>query len=372
MTLTVASVRYRALLPAATLLGNGLSVSISGDADAINPAPGDVVIIVKSFSLGDMALAERCRAARALLVLDLCDNIFVGGYTVADSADPQSSFLRMADVADAICVPTDTLAEIVLSYCHGKPVYVIPDGIETESLLPVYRSLLPTPTLTKKISWKRRWRECHETSRERWARSACLYRRAWRGHRKNLLWFGNHGAAYGRFGIQDILLFKSALQRLNALLSVELTVISNHREKYQSVAAQLGVASRYVNWTDSAVHDWLLCADVVIIPNSLDEFSICKSSNRALLSLQARVPVVATATAALADLEGCLWTGDPYTGLCLYLTDDQEAKTAVEKAQVVIAEHFLPQAIGRLWLQAISKMQNAHASATDAPSPSAG
>ena len=168
-------------------------------------------------------------------------------------------------------------------------------------------------------------------------------------NRKTILWFGNHGATHAAFGMLDILLVREALETLAAEMPIELLVVSNHADKFAKHIRPLAIPTRYVEWNGSDMEQHLRKADVVIVPNSLDAFSICKSSNRTVLSLSQGTPVVATATPALMELRTCIELDDFVGGLRRYLTDPVRARNHVERAQDLIEKLYGRETIAKLW-----------------------
>ena len=90
-------------------------------------------------------------------------------------------------------------------------------------------------------------------------------------------------------------------------------------------------------------------SDVTIIPNSKCDFSICKSANRAILSLSLGVPVVATKTPALDDFNDCIILDDWERGLKAYFSNEQLVNSHLKKAQSMISSNYSGEAIGNNW-----------------------
>ncbi|MFK8183289.1 MAG: hypothetical protein AB8B99_07925 [Phormidesmis sp.] len=173
---------------------------------------------------------------------------------------------------------------------------------------------------------------------------------------KTVLWFGNHGAKYGNFGMLNILDVADALQAVNASCSLRLMVISNHREKYEADIAPLPFETDYLRWHPLKIYDYIRASDVVIIPNSQSRYSICKSANRAVLALSQGTPVVASRTPALDGLKGCVWLDDWEGGLREYLLNPQVGEAHVEQAQQLIAQTLSGEAIAQKWLTLLDQI----------------
>lgn len=170
-----------------------------------------------------------------------------------------------------------------------------------------------------------------------------------KGKPKHILWFGNHGAAHADFGIRDILLVKTELERLAKKYPIQLNVVSNNRQKYDQLIAPLSFDSRYYEWnmTDMAKH--FAENDVVIVPNNKDDFSKCKSANRVLLALDNCVPVVASLTPATEKLKDCVILDDWEGGIECYLTRPSKVRSDIKKAGIVIEEEYSWKVIASKW-----------------------
>lgn len=164
-----------------------------------------------------------------------------------------------------------------------------------------------------------------------------------------ILWFGNHGGTHARFGMLDLLEISEALESIASEYNVELVVLSNNLDKYNQHILPLAIPSRYVQWTREAMKPHLREADVVVVPNTLDDFSICKSSNRTVLSLFHGVPVVATYTSALAPLSECIELDDFERGLKRYFSNPEHVRDHVERGRKLVTELYGQDAIGNYW-----------------------
>jgi glycosyltransferase involved in cell wall biosynthesis len=336
--ISMASVRYRGLAPALALKALGWSVALSaGRSDEEVTAP--LAIAVKPLSEAESDWALRWYQTGGALLVDLCDNVFVDGYGGADVRLVER-FRRVAARGGALTVPTEALAEVVADACHVAPerIFVVPDVVETPGLVDAQVRLLggrssifprgPHPLALRLLG-------------------LCASRR-----RPVLLWFGNHGAPWGRFGLSDLLLFEDALRVASQRYGAMLWVVSNKREAFDAVARKLPIECRYFEWTPKAVDRALAAADVCVVPNSLDEFSRTKSANRPLKALAAGVPVIATPTRACARLEGAIWLADPAAGIDAYLGDERVCAIHLAEAREIMRRDYSIEALGTAVLKA--------------------
>lgn len=427
LNLALASLRYRAMLPLLALECTGMRSKIFARSRQACLVGLDVLVIVKSFTMDDLWLAQKATELQIPVVFDLCDNIFVEQYGGERPISPKDVFLLIASVANAIVVSTEPLAAIVREQIGGRiPVYVVPDGIENKMLLAAAKKRLLLPQLLEyarrliinsgAAKLLRKSRELLKTgsiigvSRSLF-KAAIKFSRHFRRHLNwrfwvklayryydrlrayltgstpklgnvksasanqsgksafptsktavaassshKILWFGNHGANHANFGMLDLLSIRESLEKLATELPVELVVISNNLEKYKKHIRPMAIPSRYIEWCADSMAHHLCGADVVVIPGSLDAFSICKSANRSALALSHGVPVVATSTPALEPLRECITLNDFEGGLRRYLTDTEYAKLHVKQGQELIEQLYGKRTIGQLWNDLIDEV----------------
>jgi len=403
LTSSVASVRYRALLPLLALESAQVRNRVFASGLESNLDGLDALVIVKSFTPDDLFLAQHAANKGLRVVFDLCDNIFIEAYgRSAGKVSPTQIFDAIAAQADAIVVTTEPLATIVRQRVPHVPVTVIPDGIETPALLKAMGKLLrdanvPEKThrvrvlrrklhslfvrlreeglgLAVRLAWRvvNRGQRALRTRLKRWmgrwsgnpgaaatsaststpaapAVPASVPVKTAERHAKTILWFGNHGASHAPFGMLDLLEIRDALEIVAKAFDVELVVISNHRGKYEERIRPLRIPSRYLEWSPHLVNQWLAEADVVVVPNTLDAFSLCKSANRSVMAVSKGVPVVATPTPALNPLAPHIHTGDTLEGLRRYLGDREAGRRDAHAAYALAQDAFGQEAIARTW-----------------------
>ena len=176
---------------------------------------------------------------------------------------------------------------------------------------------------------------------------------------KTILWFGNHGAKYGSFGMSSILQVAPAIEQLSRELPLRLVVVSNSQTKYERYIEPLPFETLYLRWHPQKSYDYIRASDVVIVPNSQSIFSICKSANRVVLALSQGTPVVASRTPSLDLLQDCVVLDDWYLGLRQYLIHPAIAQAHVAAAQRAIAQNFSGDKIAQQWLALIENISNA-------------
>lgn len=414
LSLNVASVRYRALLPVLALQDSGKKCRVFADYDSRNLDGLSVLVIVKGLVPSDLELAQQANIRGIPIVLDLCDCIFVENYGGDNySVSPAKSFLAMAELASAVVVSTEALADVVRSHIGDHiPLFVIPDGVDSSELQTRAQNVLQQslevvasfqakaatqskeqatpPQLTgwKKIRKKasRKYKKLLTAVRSEGVVAILtkhlrkigkilskLFQRPKaistpqptteipsstvpaKCTSKRILWFGNHGAPYAKFGMLDLLEIKEPLEKMASEMDVKLVVISDNHTKYLQHIKPLRIKSEYIPWSSTVVEQEFTRASVVVIPNPLETFSICKSANRATLALKHGVPVVATATPALRPLSDCIVLDDFESGLRTYLTDSRKAKSDIERGQKLIEVLYGQDQTRLEWTQVIDQ-----------------
>ncbi|UVM52147.1 glycosyltransferase [Pseudomonas sp. B21-015] len=418
LSLDMASVRYRALLPLLALEAQGFICSLFTSRGPVNFESLDALVVVKAFSLESLALVQRARALDMPVIIDLCDNVFVPGYGKGPLGTHGEMFTRMAQLATAVVTTTEPLADVIRAHVPGVVVHVIPDGLASETVTDAGSKLIEDARAIEKSMASSLWRSRLKKLSNEFKDSGVIYtlkrllekqlqrvrkkrgrdgsvatvmaiagallrpfRKQMAGLKKApvvaapalrpvisdalprdpsstmyLLWFGNHGADYADFGMLDLLLIQDALEAIALEYPVELVVISNNAAKYERFIKPMAIASRYVEWSINVVDDWMAVSRVVLIPNSCDPFSVCKSANRTVHALTQGIPVVATATPALSPLAGSIMTGDFLQGLRRYLSSTENGRKDIALARTLIEQHFSSAVIGSLWRDALQSV----------------
>jgi len=418
LSLNVASVRYRAVLPIVALEALGHTCHLFTNADPVRLESLDALVIVKDFSVESYRLVQRAKSLKIPVIFDLCDNIFVDGYGKYSAHAPSEMFLAIAKYTDNIVVTTTPLAQVIARYVTDVQIDVIPDGVicddtsaALDGRLAVARaSVKPSKTIPGKSRLKRlqhlarvmggasrralikklmkRLRPLIKKFANRWqtlltlgfwkrradrfmarlrtkAEMAAVRRQAAAvvpakeidappaPNASRLLWFGNHGAEYADFGMLDLLRIKTELEAIALEYNVELVVVSNNRDKYDTYLRPMAIPTRYVEWSPASIEKELKRATLVLIPNSLDEFSICKSANRSVHALTNNLPVVATSTPSILPLLGGISVDDFATGMRRYLSSAQNVTDDVAKGKQLALAHFGPAVISQAWLNTL-------------------
>ncbi|PSB04124.1 glycosyltransferase [Merismopedia glauca] len=170
---------------------------------------------------------------------------------------------------------------------------------------------------------------------------------------KQIIWFGNHGVKPG-IGMLALLNIKDDLWEISQQVNFCLHIVSDNYEKYCQYIKPLPFPTRYTPWDFFVSRECISQSDVTIIPTSVDPFNVCKSANRAVLSLSLGVPVVATKTPALIPFQDCSILDDWKSGILSYLTNPELVDRHIAKAQEIISQDYSGEAIARQWADAIN------------------
>ncbi len=270
---TVASVRIRCLNPLSELRTRGFPVELFERARC---STYRVVIYSKLYDLASYREARKLKAKGTIIIFDLCDNHFYNPHVWRPLLEAREELLRMMTLADYVVTSTETLAEVVRSV---KPdlhsITVIGDAVETQ---------IPdefTP-------WWRRWWHGRQLA----SLHAVVKAEQARG-RTSLVWFGIHGGPNAPYGLVDLLRIRACLERLNSEFPLSLTVISNSWHKYLRVIQGWDIPTRYIPWSAHTFLSALQAHAIAVIPISRNPFTRCKTNNRLVTALQARLAVVA-------------------------------------------------------------------------------
>ncbi|MCA3354091.1 MAG: hypothetical protein INF96_12070 [Roseomonas sp.] len=178
--------------------------------------------------------------------------------------------------------------------------------------------------------------------------------------RKRIIWFGNAGAGHGDFGLPNLNLIKEPLARVAAVIPLELIVVSNNRTEFERITKAWPFPCIYRPWSRKTIFRELDQADLCVIPNSRDPFSLAKSANRHALALSRGIPVVATSIPAAQALKEFMVFDDWEKGILNYLTDEARAKQDALAGQEYVLKHFGPSVMGAAWERVLSGLEKRH------------
>jgi hypothetical protein len=416
----VASLRYRSLIPVKYLNARGYDSLIYSNQDEIKfSLKPEAIVFVKSFAKHDLKLAQKARQKGIPIILDICDNIFVEGYAAHSKSNPADIFKEMAKIASAIVTTGIPLKSFIESCIDSPiPIFIIPDASETLLEFKDYGSLLKENQKFKnrvsqlekliilltepksvvfylksqlkhtligkknsnynikpeKIAGSPKYSTDEQDKRHPLQYIAntdnreILFNSSSRemivdkyrnkaNDLKQVIWFGSHGIKFGQklFKLLDVIPeLIEAYQEINFCLHI--VSEAEAYEVYQKYIQPLPLPTKFTRWNQYINYHSISQSHVTIIPNSLDAFEICKSPNRAILSLALGVPVVATKTPALLPFEDCIIFDNWQQGIVSYLKDPDLVFKHITTAQSIIKRDYSGEVIADKWTQIIDKI----------------
>jgi hypothetical protein len=339
-TSTLASSRYRAILPAVALQGAGHVITLTSlrawlDGSTAAAGDPDLVVVGKVLPQGDArAFAATCTQALARLdqlrqqgvavLADFCDDHFL--HPVLGPW-----WRSLAQRADLCVAATPEMAARVRPHASG-PVHVISDPVAADFLAPTV--------------WQPATGGTAQGLTGRLLRHLMPAQRA-----LTLAWYGvpNNWPAMQRWA-----------ERLPALrdeVSLRLNVVSQPAPDLLAYVADFN--SRHAPRLLIEFHPWTLAtqqrvitrADIVLVPSRLDQGDkTVKSTNRVTDALVAGKYVIATLLPAYRVYKGSVnFIDDPVQGIRHYLADPQRALAMIERGQAVARQHFAVDVVADLW-----------------------
>lgn len=376
----VASFRYRCLIPAWALceLGHHSTIFVG---DAPDASQFDALIVVKNAGDHLDDVAQRFRSQGKPVTVDLCDNVFIPGYARRRGPDLSGDALRSLAVhASALVTPNTALERVVRAHLgRGATSRVIPDAALTPDAYQAMSAWLPSCIVTTPPSGMDRFiangRQGFSIGDADSDGLAAQYSAS--GNDKHdqdmfgadtdwqvdylpndtarVIWFGRHGSFHSEFGMGLLKPVIAELERTHRDRPIELVVVSNNRMRFDALVHDAKIFTRYEEWSNERVFFELSRADLFVMPSGTDPFSLCKSANRAVLSLANGVPVVASYLESLEPLRDALIIDDWRRGIAAYLFESRLAATHLAAARPIIAEHYSVGAIGRAWADVLDR-----------------
>lgn len=366
LDLKVASVRYRALLPALYLNRLGIDARVySGKLSPRIVRAASCIVMVKAFNARAVRVCTYANYYGVPVVIDLCDDIFGSGYGSLHDKDIKRYYFKcIAGIATSVVTTTEVLAAKIRRHVpSGMMVHIIPDMVENRE---DFAELSSRPSFIAKTH-KRPGRLWKEVRRSLWnilrrARLFVLEPREKKSppespplpSEKIILWFGNHGTAYSDAGMTQLLWLAADIAALAKEFPLRLVVVSNNKEKFERFIKPLPFTTEYVAWTPRTTYQQLQRADVCVVPFGHDSFSQAKSPNRIILALSLGTPVVCTDLPSLGPLRDSVQIESWYSSLKTYFSRPDIATEHLAKAQDIIREHFSGAVISRKWSEIVN------------------
>jgi len=308
---SVASFRYRCLLPMSELRRRGLAAELFEPSQRTRYR---AVIFSKRYDSASRDLARQLVSNGTQVVLDLCDNHFYNPYGLPAYQHAASDLRAMVAVASRVVCSTTYLAEIVAAECGAHPV-VIPDPIEDVG---VPAGDEPTE--------------------------------------RTIVWFGSHGSPNAPGGMADIANVAEQLTTAASMCPFKLEVISNSREKFERVIAPLHLNAAFLDWSPATQARALARAAGAIVPIDRNPFTLAKSNNRLVTALVAGVPVIADSIPAYDEFRPFCYLDDWENGLRNALLRADDARHRTEAGARYARSRYSLARIGEAWAEFLSEL----------------
>lgn len=172
---------------------------------------------------------------------------------------------------------------------------------------------------------------------------------------RTIVWFGNSGSKYGDFGIANLRIVETGLRAAAKIAPIRLLVISDDAEKFKAVTRDFPCPCFFLPWSRKLALDEIARADLCIVPNSRDRFSLGKSANRIVLALGVGVPVVASWVPAAEPLRPFVTFDDWEGGIVDILQCPKAAHAKAKAAQDFIRAHYSPDILAERWRERLAQ-----------------
>ena len=321
----VASARFRCLVPLKELNARKFPITLFDEKSATEYSG---IIFSKCYDKSDHALARELRARGGRVILDLCDNHFYNPSRLPAYKIVHKNLLEMISLSDQIVCSTTTLADIVMVEASlSRRPEVVGDPVE------------PTP-FSSKIPW---WRKLFS------AKSSAVQSR-------RLLWFGIHGSPNAPCGMSDICNVAEALVSLHKAYPFELVVCSNNSEEFARRIRPLDFPSSYVEYSQAVFPRLLAGMDGVILPVTLNPFTLAKSHNRLTTALFSGIPVVADGIPSYREFEDFCTLDDWPRGLYELFSEPGKARNRALLGKRYIEQKWMPVHVANNWEKILSPL----------------
>lgn len=306
---SIASTRYRVLIPAKWLGDQGITqtiVSAECYEQALDAAMhSDIVIFSKSNQPSNERILEEAKKSGAKVVMDICDNRFVAG---AEG----DHYLSMTTQADIVVANTPEMAEVVREK-SGREAVVISDPYEGPKGEPVWK-------------WKP-------------------------GRRIEMLWFG-HPLNLDTLSVP---IPQFVARTSGPAISVRICTMAKpeYAEHCRRINREHGNRMKlfHVPWSVDQVWRELSEVDLVLIPSKIElRHKQVKSPNRMVESIWAGKFVLASPLPAHQPFSEWFPLWDDFAaGLDWVLSHQSEIVPRIRAAQDYVATHYSPEVIGKQW-----------------------
>jgi hypothetical protein len=280
-----------------------------------------LVIFQKAYTTEDIELAIALKKRNVKIAFDLCDNHFYNPSHSEEGDERNDRLRKIIDLADAISVSNKGLGQLT-----ERNYTLIDDMVEYS----VHNSLAcnlfrPFSNLAK------------------------------RRKRLQLVWFGSAGSEVPRFGMIDIVKIVPELNELSRQINLELSVISNSKEKFKQYLATARFPTCYYEWRKATFPYIMQRQDITLIPIDVNPFTAYKTNNRPVFSLILGIPVVADKIESYEVLSEFIRFGNWKQNIEAYWKNPLLRSNDVASGQEFIRRRYNEEVISDQWISFIKK-----------------
>lgn len=336
----MASIRLRLLQPVDYLRAEG--VDVGPYCATIGPHGYDAIIFSKSFCGEALKIAHAAKAARRIVILDLCDNIFEGKVS-RKKAKKAAGLKEMLGLADHVVFSTQTLAEQIQAVAPEIALrsHVIPDAVETVAsgdgaALSIGDRLA--------LTGLKRFLSRHNDA-------------------LHCVWFGKSQGNMAGFVHLD-----AAVKELEIFASrhpVTLTIISNKRLKYWQAMRGWRVPCHYMSWSLGSINQALALHHVAVVPLRKNKYTAGKTINRPATAIAAGLGVIADSIESYEELRPFIMLDDWQGGLERYRACKPQQDDALIAAREHLETRYGRLPVGRKWHGLLEEVMARHRAGSD-------
>lgn len=340
-----AGYRYRCIYPMNALARRGYHVGMLNDDSENFPD----VAVFDSWSLFHgardetearalLCFAEKIRLRGVRVVVDECDNRFVGS---RDSrwASRCDMLIDLAALADVMVTCTRQLAEVVRDHCRlSRLPTVIGDPVEDRIFYPGDSPWRSIWSVSQKLSWLRFSTYMLKLAIARIA------------GRYPLVWFGHHGNNDLESGMISLASIRNQLEAVNRKHPIVLGVISNNRHKFDRIFSGWTFPVLYLEWDRRTFIEALRLHRLCVLPSPINEFTRTKSANRLQTSVYHGLNVVCDPLPSYRDYSEFVGMENWTENILKYINDPSlcSRHLSAGKASVISDCHI--ETIARKWI----------------------
>ena len=326
---SIASVRYRCLIPLQELRKNSLDIDLFREDEV---SKYRAIIFSKLYDENNQKLAIQLKNNQAKIILDLCDNHFYNPYNLREYQKAKGNLIKMIELADWVVCSSFALKKTILTEVNtcGDKITVIEDPVVPCNILNGNSDVKIECNLLNNIG--------ADTKLVR------------------LLWFGAFGSPNAQSGMIDILKISDILIDFSKKYPIELIVCSNNENLFNEEIKPLPFKSYYIEWSENNLDYLLRNVDAVILPISKNPYTNCKTNNRLATALLYGVQVISDSIESYEPFRPYAFIDDWELGFTMILERKHEAKEMAMRGRNYVLQNFSKERIADQWASFLNKI----------------